>query len=458
MATPKQTLKQYFENGKKPTEQEFCEFIDAFLHVDDQSLLSKADANEATQGQDDRKYMTPLMSKKLVDKEITDFYNTLMETDDVDNVINTLGEVLESFKNMPEGQQRLLDFMNDFNAHVSHNNNPHNVTKHQVGLGNIPNSTENAHYVDNTNTLATAKAVRNLFDQRTDSLTTDDSDKLASAKAVHDLNHNIFKQGYKDINPHDAAKWIDTYEFGSQENALIQITLKQFNLGGGSAVRIQIILLSATSYYSTNGNNSLSILDNQSNYNGYIVDKFRIITERGWKGGQKLQLLTRSDCDKVQVTVKVYRGGNAIDPKEETTATTSSTHYIHQYDIPTSGVYFSNSSQLTNLKAELTDVENNNGRIFLIGKVDSAGGINAWVKNNDVVSFQRYYSVSSGYWYELSLHDNYSKSKKVFVSNFSSRVYTSEISYDDSDQKIVVKIFHTGSTSLNSEFDILILN
>ncbi len=43
MATPKNTLKEWFETGKKPTQAQFAALIDAFVHVDDSYLIPKGE-------------------------------------------------------------------------------------------------------------------------------------------------------------------------------------------------------------------------------------------------------------------------------------------------------------------------------------------------------------------------------------------------------------------------------
>ncbi len=45
-------------------------------------------------------------------------------------------------------------------------NNPHSVTKAQVGLGNLPDAKSDAITLDDSNTLATSKAVKTLNDNK----------------------------------------------------------------------------------------------------------------------------------------------------------------------------------------------------------------------------------------------------------------------------------------------------
>ncbi len=41
MKQPKETLKSYFETGDKPTEQEFCDFIDSYHHLDSGTIITE---------------------------------------------------------------------------------------------------------------------------------------------------------------------------------------------------------------------------------------------------------------------------------------------------------------------------------------------------------------------------------------------------------------------------------
>ena len=64
MATSVAQLKTYFETGDNPTEQQFVELLEAFIHRDDnltQILGQMAEINEAQQGLVTDKYMSPLL-------------------------------------------------------------------------------------------------------------------------------------------------------------------------------------------------------------------------------------------------------------------------------------------------------------------------------------------------------------------------------------------------------------
>lgn len=129
MATAVATLKSYFENGDVPTEQEFVELIEAFVHKDDDlgALLGQlAEVNEAEQGLVQDKYMTPFLTNiaikaltrlssipelnQEVDTKISDAINNLLTLDDADSVINTIKDVLDAFNGLNEGQT-LVDLL-----------------------------------------------------------------------------------------------------------------------------------------------------------------------------------------------------------------------------------------------------------------------------------------------------------------------------------------------------------
>jgi hypothetical protein len=101
------TLKTWFETGDYPTQQQFWDWLDSYLHLQDDKLP-------------------------------------------IDNV---------------EGLRALLNAKAEnelFNLHLQDKTNPHAVTKEQVGLGNIPNVKSNAIDEDNSEQLATSAAVYSL--------------------------------------------------------------------------------------------------------------------------------------------------------------------------------------------------------------------------------------------------------------------------------------------------------
>jgi len=62
--------------------------------------------------------------------------------------------------NVSAAVQDLTELLED---HIQDTNNPHGVTKAQVGLGNLPNAISNSYELDSATTLATSKAVHDLW-------------------------------------------------------------------------------------------------------------------------------------------------------------------------------------------------------------------------------------------------------------------------------------------------------
>lgn len=102
-------------------------------------------------------YMSGLMSAE--DKTRLDGLYALLGSDDADTVVNTINEVLAIFDQYPEGAELVevlagkVDKVGgsslvpdskvaSYDAHLIDTNNPHGVTKAQVGLGNVDNTSD----------------------------------------------------------------------------------------------------------------------------------------------------------------------------------------------------------------------------------------------------------------------------------------------------------------------------
>jgi Alanine-zipper, major outer membrane lipoprotein len=121
-----EALEILFETGKKPTQQDFFDFIASFYHKDEDISflisLAASTLTDAQVGSNNSRYMTalrvyqaivwhvrlaklPLLNLDIADvvnQRITDTLNALMATNDGDNVINTLGELFQAFQNFTE--------------------------------------------------------------------------------------------------------------------------------------------------------------------------------------------------------------------------------------------------------------------------------------------------------------------------------------------------------------------
>jgi hypothetical protein len=107
-------LKEKFKSGAKPSESDFSDLLDSFIHRDEDIasiLIRIASISEAEQGTDNIKLMTPLLVKKAiysltrlsaitelaneVQAKIDTSINQLLTMDDADSLINTVKDVLD---------------------------------------------------------------------------------------------------------------------------------------------------------------------------------------------------------------------------------------------------------------------------------------------------------------------------------------------------------------------------
>jgi methyl-accepting chemotaxis protein len=121
-----EALEVKFETGKKPEEQDFFDWMASFYHKDEDISflisLAKATLTDMQTAVDNSRFVTairvyqsilwhvrlaklPLLNldvTELVDNSINAFFAQLMATDDGDNVIDTLGELIQAFQSFNE--------------------------------------------------------------------------------------------------------------------------------------------------------------------------------------------------------------------------------------------------------------------------------------------------------------------------------------------------------------------
>lgn len=85
----------------------------------------------------------------------------LLVTDDVFSLGDVFRVEMAPFYETNTGQA-IFDLTELLTDHIGDTENPHGVTKDQVGLGNLPNETSNSYTDNNAGKLATAQAVYNL--------------------------------------------------------------------------------------------------------------------------------------------------------------------------------------------------------------------------------------------------------------------------------------------------------
>lgn len=107
MATSVEILKTYFETGDHPTEAQFVEMLEAFVHRDDdltQVLGQMAEINEAEQGLVTDKYMSPFLVFQAI-KALTRVAN-------IPELIPEIEAIIEQHTNQ-------LVLLSDFNVRTS---------------------------------------------------------------------------------------------------------------------------------------------------------------------------------------------------------------------------------------------------------------------------------------------------------------------------------------------------
>ncbi len=144
--------------------------LDAFLHKDEniqQALGLIAEEIDAEEGIVHDKYMTPYLTKLAI-VALTRLVNIPVLEAEVDAKDNTVMAVLRdgiatSFNTLNKLHIALIAAIN---AHAILTNNPHSLTKTQVGLSNLPNAKSDAITLNDSNTLVTSKAVKTLNDNK----------------------------------------------------------------------------------------------------------------------------------------------------------------------------------------------------------------------------------------------------------------------------------------------------
>lgn len=101
-----------------------------------------AEIPEAEAGEITDKYMSPFLVLKAI--------VALTRLDNIPGLNDEINVLLDSL---------YYALALDLNNHTGNQSNPHNVTKSQVGLGNLPNAKSDSTSLDDTNTLATSKAL-----------------------------------------------------------------------------------------------------------------------------------------------------------------------------------------------------------------------------------------------------------------------------------------------------------
>lgn len=140
----REQLKTFFKNEAKPSESEFEELIESMKHVDDDDSNNDvifAEISEARQGVELTKVMSPFLTHDAIE-----FNVRLSKLPDLKSDID----------------DELIPIALEIGQHRQNTNNPHGVTKTQIGLDQLPNLKSDSTNYNNGNSLATSKAVYDL--------------------------------------------------------------------------------------------------------------------------------------------------------------------------------------------------------------------------------------------------------------------------------------------------------
>ena len=172
-------LKDKFQKGDKPMQEDFYDLLDSFIHRDEdisKILIKIASISEAENGSDNVKHMTPLLTKKAiyaltrladipdlateVQQKIDASINSLLTLEDADNVINTVKDVLD----FVQGAGEDLNIITEFGKKVD--------------------KTSISHAIDNSSTTS-----------------------VASSKAVNDAKNSARSNAVSDVRGGVGSSW-----------------------------------------------------------------------------------------------------------------------------------------------------------------------------------------------------------------------------------------------------------
>ena len=180
----KNKLKDWFRTGKYPTQEQFWDWMDSYIHRDDQLRI---DANFPE--------LNGVLQQK-VDKEVFKHYsenqNNPHHVTKQQVGLGLADNTADLDKPISAATQNALDLKVD-KVHLEDRTNPHQVTKQQVGLGNVDNTADLDKPISNATQAALYLKANHTHIHDVDALEGFDTDvtlaansdeKVASQKAV----------------------------------------------------------------------------------------------------------------------------------------------------------------------------------------------------------------------------------------------------------------------------------
>ena len=137
-------IKTYFHTGSKPTQEDFGNFVDSVLHIDDnlaEIAIDFADAEDAVTGITDQRVMTPLTTKQAIyglvrlasipalKTEVNDCIQQIVGT--APSTLDTLQEIATALRNDPNIVGTLTTLINR-KADASHRHDDRYYTESEV--------------------------------------------------------------------------------------------------------------------------------------------------------------------------------------------------------------------------------------------------------------------------------------------------------------------------------------
>ena len=137
--TSRENLKDNFKTGQKPTEENFADIFDSFVHLDDKNnFIQKANQQEAEAGDNNEKYLTPLRAKQLVTilTRLATLPNLSQDIQNkvdtaVNNVVANAPDALNNLRELAEELQKnagsITDILNKIKTKADKTHNHHTL-------------------------------------------------------------------------------------------------------------------------------------------------------------------------------------------------------------------------------------------------------------------------------------------------------------------------------------------
>ena len=147
--TSRETLKNAFTTGQTPTEENFGNIFDSFVHLDDKnSFIQKANQQEAEAGDNNEKYLTPLRAKQLVTaltrlSKLSDLSTDIQTKIDtaITNLVSGAPQALDNLRELADELQKnsssISDILNKIKSKADKTHNHDSLYYKQSEVNNF---------------------------------------------------------------------------------------------------------------------------------------------------------------------------------------------------------------------------------------------------------------------------------------------------------------------------------